>query len=103
MINNVVNSIVAGAIGLLVLAGVLVGVNAFQGTQSAVVTATCNVSGSGVTTGCGAAYNLTVATGALSQNFGAQLPTVGTMFGVALILGAIGLIGYGIAQGARKF
>ena len=87
MINNVVNSIVAGAIGLLVLAGVLVGVQAFGATQ---------VAGT-------AAANMTNSIGALSQNFGAQLPTVGTMFGVALILGAIGLIGYGIAQGARKF
>lgn len=87
MINSVVNNIVAGAIGLLVLAGVLVGVTAFGNSQTAGT----------------AARNMTDAIGTLSQNFGAQLPTVGTMFGVALILGAIGLIGYGIAQGARKF
>lgn len=98
MINNVVNNIVAGAIGLLVLAGVLVGTTAFGASQNTV--AGCN---STITTNCNAAYNTTVFIGQLSNNFGQQLGTVGTMFGVALILGAIGLIGYGIAQGARKF
>ena len=87
MINNVVNNIVTGAIALLVLAGVMVGVTAFGASQTAVSTA----------------RNLTDNIGSLSNNFGAQLPTVGTMFGVALILGAIGLIGLGIAYGARKF
>lgn len=86
MINGVVNNIVTGAIGLLVLAGVLVGVSAFGATQAA---------GS-------AALNMTNNIGSLAENFGNQLPTVGTMFGVALILAAIGLIGYGIAMGARR-
>lgn len=86
MITGIVNSIIAGAIGLLVLAGVMVGVTAFGTSQTA---------GS-------AARNLTDNIGKLSQNFGNQLPTVGTMFGVSLILGAIGLLGLGIALGARK-
>src|SRR5690242_12937785 len=86
IVNNVVNSIVTGAIGLLVLAGVMVGVTAFGNTQSAGT----------------AARNLTDNIGALTQNFGSQLGTVGTMFGVALILAAIGLIGVGIAVGARR-
>ena len=86
IINNVVNGIVAGAVGLLVLAGVLVGVTAFGNTQ---------------TTGT-SARNLTDNIGYMANSFGTQLPTVGTMFGVALILGAIGLIGVGIAVGARR-
>ena len=84
-VGEIVDQISAGAIGLLVLAGIMVGVTAFGATQTA---------GS-------AASNLTTNIGALTNNFGAQLPTVGTMFGVALILGAIGLIGFGIAVGAR--
>ena len=86
MITQVVNGIIAGAIGLLVLAGVLVGVKAFGDTQ----------------TGASYAKNMTNGIGSLANNFSAQLPVVGTMFGVALILSAIGLLGYGIAMGASK-
>jgi hypothetical protein len=86
MIGNIVDNISTGAIGLLVLAGIMVGVTAFGATQAA---------GS-------SAKNLTDAIGGMTNNFGTQLPTVGTMFGVALILGAIGLIGYGIAVGSKK-
>lgn len=87
MVGNIVDQISSGAIGLLVLAGIMVGVQAFGATQTV---------GS-------AAQNLTQNIGGMTNNFGSQLPTVGTMFGVALILGAIGLIGYGIAVGAKKF
>jgi hypothetical protein len=61
IIQNVVDSIIVGAIGLLVLAGVMVGVTAFGATQTV---------GS-------AARNLTNAIGGLTNNFGTQLPTVG--------------------------
>jgi hypothetical protein len=98
MIGNIVDNISTGAIGLLVLAGIMVGVASFGSSQVTGV-AGCN---STVTSGCGAAYNLTTNIAGLSNNFGTQLPTVGTMFGVALILGAIGLIGYGIAVGSKK-
>jgi hypothetical protein len=81
----IVNTITGAAIGLLVLAGVMVGVTAFGGTQTAGTSA----------------RNLTDNIGQLTNKFGEQLPTVGTMFGVALILGAIGLIGLGIGVGAR--
>lgn len=84
-IAGVANSIVGGCIALLVLAGVMVGVTAFGASQSANT----------------AARNLTDNIGALANNFGSQLGTVGTMFGVALILGAIGLIGYGIYRGTQ--
>ena len=85
MAGAIVNTITGAAIGLLVLAGVMVGVTAFGATQTAGT----------------AARNLTDNIGTLTNKFGEQLPTVGTMFGVALILGAIGLIGLGIGAGAR--
>ena len=84
-IAQIANNIVGGAIALLVLAGVMVGVGAFGATQTA----------------NSAARNLTDNIGGMTNAFGTQLPTVGTMFGVALILGAIGLIGYGIYKGSQ--
>lgn len=86
IIAGVVNSIIVGAVGLLVLAGIMVGVTAFGTSQAAGTTA----------------RNLTDQIGVLSNNFSSQLGTVGTMFGVALIIGAIGLLGFGIATGARR-
>lgn len=47
-------------------------------------------------------YNITKNAEGMSNSMGSQLGTVGTMFGVALILASIGLIGYGIARGTRK-
>ena len=106
LIGQVTNSIVAGAIGLLVLAGVLVGVTAFRTSQVTNV-ANCGKNATGgaaapLYTGCGSAYNLTTNVGIMSNKFGEQLSTVGTMFGVALILSAIGLLGFGVAMGARR-
>lgn len=97
-IGLVTNSIIGGVIALLVLVGVFIGVTAFKNGQ-VTGTAGCN---STVKKSCSTSYNLTVSTEQLSNNFGAQLGTVGTMFGVSLILGAIGLLGLGIALGARR-
>ena len=100
------------AIGLLVVAGVLVGNAALYDTVKACPggndyspngTDFCsNSTGGSIAYDNSAATNVTSNLGGMVQNFGSQLPTVGTMFGVALILGAIGLIGLGIAVGARN-
>ena len=113
LITDVVDNLGAGAIGLLILAGILVASTAFGNTQlqcpaSYVLNGTTNCY---LSTNVSLvrdfvytpAANLTGGVNGMANAFGSQLPTVGTMFGVALILGAIGLIGYGIAVGAKKF
>lgn len=93
-----VTELMTGAIGLLVLAGIIVGITSFKNSQ-VTSSAGCNAT---VQDACNTAYNLTRSTELLSNNFSSQLGTVGTMFGVALIIGAIGLLGFGIAAGVGK-
>lgn len=98
--DNVAASITTGVIALLILCGVIVGVSAFKSSQRVGdTTVGCNTTSAIY---CNAAYNLTQGIEDMSNKFGSQLPTVGTMFGVALILGAIGLIGFGLYRGTQQ-
>lgn len=82
VVGQTVQNLITAAIGLLILAGIMVGVTAFGASQTA---------GS-------AARNLTGNIGAMANNFGDQLDTVGTMFGVGLIIAAIAVLGVGLMK-----
>jgi hypothetical protein len=111
--DQITNTVMVLALGFMVIAGILVGASSLQNTQLACPTGTtlnstyanCYNSSNEVEAEKGIIYkastNITKNTMGLTNAMGAQLGTVGTMFGVALILGAIGLIGLGIGVGAR--
>lgn len=116
-LNSIPNLIVVLTIGLLILTGVLVGTQSFYDSQMTYLctntthtrngTTNCFLSTNGSQTSAiietpSSSVNITRNMMFMTNNLGSQLPTVGTMFGVALILSAIGLIGVGIALGARK-
>ena len=83
VVGQTVQNLITAAIGLLILAGIMVGVTAFGATQSAGT----------------AARNLTANIGQMTNNFGNQLGTVGVMFGVGLIIAAIAVLGVGMMKG----
>jgi len=82
VVGQTVHNLITAAIGLLILAGIMVGVSAFGATQT-----------SGT-----AARNLTANIAAMSNQFGSQLGTVGIMFGVGLIIAAIAVLGVGMMR-----
>lgn len=98
VVGQTVQNLITAAVGLLILAGIMVGVGAFQTQQQNQAKDFCN---STVHTKCGAAVNLTQNIGDLTQNFGAQLGTVGVMFGVGLIIAAIAVLSVGLMNKDR--
>lgn len=110
-VDAITNQILLLALGFMVVAGVLIGATSLQNTQRTCPTdatytlnstyANCYNSTDAVSLTENTAVNITKNTMGLTNSMGSQLGTVGTMFGVALILGAIGLIGLGIGVGAR--
>jgi hypothetical protein len=109
-VNQITSNIMLLAIGLLVVAGVLVGATSLR--QTGFTCSGSNISNTsymGCTDGVSqyeykttAATNVSTNLMGMTNAFTQQLGTVGTMFGVALILGAIGLIGLGIGVGVRN-
>jgi len=73
-------------IGLLVIGGVIVGVQEFRDTQSS----------------SDASYEVLNDTLNMFGNFGDQLSTVGTMLGVGIIIAIIGVAFLGVGYGRRK-
>jgi len=91
VVGSTIQNLLTASVGLLVLAGVLVGISAFGSTQE--VAGKCD----GVNrTLCNAAWNLTANVESMTNKFGAQLGTVGVMFGVGLIIAAIAVLGVGM-------
>ena len=141
-VNQITSNIMIIAIGLMVVAGVLVGASSLQtneitkkcsntshaqnstyvncygytcdqatiptlnATKMNCYNATGNTNVNFTTSSLyevrSAAANITSNTASMVNGLGDQLGTVGTMFGVALILGAIGLIGLGIGVGVDR-
>jgi uncharacterized protein YpuA (DUF1002 family) len=139
---QITNTVMMIAIGLMVVAGVLVGSSSLQtneitrtcsntshaqnstyvncygytcdqatiptlnATKMNCYNATGNTDVNFTTSTLGQKYtsaaNITSNTANMVNGLSDQLGTVGTMFGVALILGAIGLIGLGIGVGVKN-
>jgi len=96
VVGETVHNLITAAIGLLVLAGVIVGVSAFRTSQVRAGTA-CNSTSASASV-CNAAWNLTTNVQTMTNQFGSQLGTVGIMFGVGLIIAAIAVLGVGMMR-----